>query len=156
MKDKIIYPGLKISDVEKIRGKWKLKEKHQDTTIDYAISEIYGLCKKIEQLLAELEKHRWRLLSEGLPKINTKVQMLYPKNHVIFGHLDERGWWDSNGKRVIAPPEKWKPITLPEQKKSKTLKCNKCEKILPPLEHGETESPFGYVCRKCFGLPSKS
>lgn len=42
-------------DIKKIRVRWKREEPHQDTTLDYAISEIYKLCDEIEELQARRE-----------------------------------------------------------------------------------------------------
>lgn len=40
-------------------------------------------------------------------------------------------------------------------KQSEEIKCNKCGKVLPPMELGEGEPcESGYLCRKCFGLDS--
>ena len=43
-------------DTNKIRKRWQSQEEHTDTTLDYAISEIYKLCKVIEQLQPKLRK----------------------------------------------------------------------------------------------------
>lgn len=37
-------------NIRKIRKRWKPEEPHQDSTLDYAISEIYELCDEIEEL----------------------------------------------------------------------------------------------------------
>ena len=36
---------------------------------------------------------------------------------------------------------------------SNGVKCNKCDKELPPLEDHETRCLTGYICRACIGLP---
>ncbi len=43
-------------DTKKIRKRWKSEEKHEDATVDYAISQIYDLCTEVDQLQAENKK----------------------------------------------------------------------------------------------------
>ena len=43
-------------NTKKIRAQWKPLELHQDTTLDYAISEIYTLCTEVENLQAEIKE----------------------------------------------------------------------------------------------------
>ncbi len=45
-------------DTNKIRKRWQSQEQHKDTTLDYAISEIYNLCTEIEQLQIELVNYK--------------------------------------------------------------------------------------------------
>ncbi len=42
-------------NTQKIRKRRQPEEKHEDATIDYAISQIYDLCAEVEKLQTEIE-----------------------------------------------------------------------------------------------------
>ena len=83
-------------------------------------------CDKIEQLQAELEKHRWIPVSERLPKDDGQVWILYEKTGYTYNafydqnvlHFSQKTWqiFDYSGgyKKAEVEPTHWKPIILPE------------------------------------------
>ena len=47
-----------MSEIEKMKTRWQEKEQHNDTTLDYAISQIYTHAKLIDQLQARNKELR--------------------------------------------------------------------------------------------------
>ena len=79
-------------------------------------------CENCKQLQAELDKHRWIPVSEGLPKLKTKVWIASETgftvgSYSVFAHDNKTKGWFSNGGEEIFPPTYWMPIIPPEQEK---------------------------------------
>lgn len=64
-------------NTQKIRKRWQPEEKHEDATIDYAISQIYDLCAEVEQPQAE---------NERLKDLLRQVTVMYPQ----FSNIKQR------------------------------------------------------------------
>ncbi len=94
---------------------------------DYNFALNIGLCngcigEKLEQLQAELDKHRWIPVSERLPKKSktghpqqTEYVYLYTgKKSMIEAFYDYyyKEWYNSDGTSVQGTH--WKPIILPK------------------------------------------
>ncbi len=43
-------------------------------------------------------------------------------------------------------------VSGPSPKPEEVIKCNACNKFLPPLEPSEKKCPDGYLCRTCLNL----
>ncbi len=110
-----------------MRERWKPEETHTDSTIDYAISQIYDLCASVEQLQAELEKYRWIPVSERLPeKANKRPGFRFGPSIEVWitdSEFVDKGQYDYEYKTwrygiyCMKKPTHWKLIILPEQEK---------------------------------------
>ncbi len=91
-------------DTKKIRKRWEVLAPHNDTTLDYALSELFRCLDIIAQLQKQVEAERWIPVSEKLP--NTGELVILATDGEVF-----TGFWYKTRTNVVTH---WKPINLPE------------------------------------------
>ncbi len=110
-----------IEELEQLLGE---SDKHVDIRPNGEIFVI-DYKEKIEQLEAELAKHRWIPVEEGLPERDCFCDIYIPK---FNKNCPQRGWYNEHKKSWLTTTKgwgitrqvtHWKPIILPEQEKGR-------------------------------------